>query len=763
MMSMKSPYPSYSRIKDWLNDLSLSPAVQRPLGDIVIAIDNNQILKKKWGIRVENKSYHTVVTMVVAFELDEDGKLQCDPTLAPLTWRQINIAEEDMKKIQTIGADPELRQVHYEKHLSPFVTRRLVKIVNEHEFINGHWTDKVDGKVESDKKKETIKKCPGCQFENKKSSRKCQSCGESFVSMKKESDQNAPPVQVKFKESRVRINEFDANTENIKITNEICRERSEYNIYGCVNAGDSPKTYVLKPSMVNPNSYESIRTCLVDVGIQAGIRKYGNGDRSFVFLYCDGVPYNLIQRVVWCTFRCKMCNILLSSKVQCSQHEHDEVELEFADWLLVFPGAGHIEMNMLKSIVELLWPICWREIVLLFNFRSEAALRSAQKVSDHHKGWTIARIFRNALVDELLVPYVRSELEQQSVNIDTVQLSCKKFWKFLDSAKNPNYTFMADVAFEFIDVIFMYRAGVRTGNGDMMKAARAIFAKMWVGRRHPQYRELEVQSLVQQVQMPKELQDFEARSMSLNMSGVPCTAEGPDFRLEEINKKAQNFLPLVPKASDWEKVCSNFDTLTDIKKGLLCDKGSKDGTSGIWNPRDPGNQEAEELAVRAMFRKVKYLGSPQEEGEHVSISGEKLNPALVRFIHIADEKFADYVEALTKHNKEVAGSKPAAPVWKNKDPVLVTQLEVEEHSRLDKKTNEELEGMTEDEIAKISEDGFRQEWKELWDRAVKKKHTKKGYIDFLEEVKAFNMDVDNENEVDHVDEDTNNEDRDNFL
>ena len=157
MMSMKSPYPSYSRIKDWLNDLSLSPAVQRPLGDIVIAIDNNQILKKKWGIRVENKSYHTVVTMVVAFELDEDGKLQCDPSLAPLTWRQINIAEEDMKKIQTIGADPELRQVHYEKHLSPFVTRRLVKIVNEHEFINGHWTDKVDGKVESDKKKETIK------------------------------------------------------------------------------------------------------------------------------------------------------------------------------------------------------------------------------------------------------------------------------------------------------------------------------------------------------------------------------------------------------------------------------------------------------------------------------------------------------------------------------------------------------------------------------------------------------------------------------
>ena len=65
-----------------------------------------------------------------------------------------------------------------------------------------------------------------------------------------------------------------------------------------------------------------------------------------------------------------------------------------------------MEMNMLKSLVDILWPICRRQMVILFNFKSDAALKSARKVSDHHKGWIILRILRNALYDELIVPFV---------------------------------------------------------------------------------------------------------------------------------------------------------------------------------------------------------------------------------------------------------------------------------------------------------------------------------------------------------------------
>ena len=752
LMAAKSPYPSYTTILDWLRDLSLTPSVQRPLGDIIITIDNNQILKKKWAIRVENKSYSTVVTMIVAFELDKEGQLQCDPVLVPLTWRQKQIAEEDIKKIKQIGRNEMLRKIHFEEHLSPFVQSRLVKVASEQQFHNGQWVDCVDAKVEADKKQETVRICSYCQYENNKSVRKCQSCGANLTA-KKENELTAPKKHVNFKESRVRIT--NDKMEGVKLFSEKCQERSEYIKFGCINADDNPKTYVLKPSMVNPNSYESIRTCLIDVGIQSGIWKYGNGERRFIFVYCDGVPYNLIQRVIWCTFRCTRCKQMLSSKAQCDQHTHNEefeCLLEFADWLLVFPGGGHIEMNMLRALVEMLWPICWRDMVLLFNFRSEAALRSAQKVADHHKGWTIGRIFRNATVDELLVPYVRYKLDAEGT---TVELSSTQYWKYIGSAVDPNYKFMTDVAFELIDAIFMFRAGVRTGRTDFMKAGRALYAKMWVGRRHPQYRELEVQSLIQQIQLPDKLKEFENKSMSLNMTGVACTGESPDFRLEEVNKQVQSFMPLAPRASDWEKVCSNYDTLMDIKKSLLKDKGSSN-CSSIWNPREPGGQDPEELVIRAMFRKVRYLSTPHEEREHISISGEKLNPELVKFVEIADKKFGEYVEAVVKHNQEVAYVKPAAVMCKTKEPILVTQHEVEEYSRLDKRTIQELEIMTEEEINKIS-DGFREEWKNLWDQGVKKKTNKSGYIDFLEEVKAFNMDVDSDGDTSNCEGEENGE------
>ena len=47
--------------------------------------------------------------------------------------------------------------------------------------------------------------------------------------------------------------------ENLQFTKEKQRnEREEYKQFGCVNADINPKTFVLTPSMLNPNSYESI-------------------------------------------------------------------------------------------------------------------------------------------------------------------------------------------------------------------------------------------------------------------------------------------------------------------------------------------------------------------------------------------------------------------------------------------------------------------------------------------------------------------------
>ena len=82
------------------------------------------------------------------------------------------------------------------------------------------------------------------------------------------------------------------------------------------------------------------------------------------------------------------------------------------DWVLVMPGGGHLEMNIVKAVVDLLWPVFYMDMVMLFTFRSESALHLAQKVSYHH-------------------------------NRDIKVL---------------NHLFLVDISFEVIDSIFMLRS-----------------------------------------------------------------------------------------------------------------------------------------------------------------------------------------------------------------------------------------------------------------------------------------------------------------
>ena len=54
---------------------------------------------------------------------------------------------------------------------------------------------------------------------------------------------------------------------------------------------------------------------------------------------------------------------------------------------------------------------------------------------------------------------------------DSLNLSPKDFLEYIksDTIKNPNYSVMVDVAFEMMDAIFLYRAGVRSGRADLMQ------------------------------------------------------------------------------------------------------------------------------------------------------------------------------------------------------------------------------------------------------------------------------------------------------
>ena len=56
-----------------------------PHGDIVIAFDNNQVLQRRWKVRLSNEVKCNIVTIVVVFHIN-DAKLQHVSDIKPGCW-----------------------------------------------------------------------------------------------------------------------------------------------------------------------------------------------------------------------------------------------------------------------------------------------------------------------------------------------------------------------------------------------------------------------------------------------------------------------------------------------------------------------------------------------------------------------------------------------------------------------------------------------------------------------------------------------------
>ena len=252
--------------------------------------------------------------------------------------------------------------------------------------------------------------------------------------------------------------------------------------------------HVAQPIFVNPCSYDACLTILRELGRKACIRKYGLGDREWVSVCCDGSPYVLCLRIIQSTYMCNVCkesaNGIAAMEIHMEQ-SHCEAALSYSlefDWVHLVPGTGHVEMNLVRTIVEFCWDIFWRDMAYLMNFKSENALRACKRVSDHHKGWQLLKIARVAISKELVLPFVRSQMAKGDADLSVVN-----FMRFISrDVCNSNYLMMADIVFEILDSTVMFREGVRNSNQDFMIAGRAKVAKLWTARHHPSYREIEM-------------------------------------------------------------------------------------------------------------------------------------------------------------------------------------------------------------------------------------------------------------------------------
>lgn len=76
------PAGGNTTVKTWLNDLTME-VPQVPSGDILTAIDNDQVLIRKWTVRKDNRAQISVLTSVCVAPVYPNGILQLDSNLAP--------------------------------------------------------------------------------------------------------------------------------------------------------------------------------------------------------------------------------------------------------------------------------------------------------------------------------------------------------------------------------------------------------------------------------------------------------------------------------------------------------------------------------------------------------------------------------------------------------------------------------------------------------------------------------------------------------
>ena len=135
------------------------------------------------------------------------------------------------------------------------------------------------------------------------------------------------------------------------------------------------------------------------MGRDAGIKLYGGNKRDRLIVSCDGLPFKLCYELIKETRICTACNKSFFGLKQFTSHcntYHDSSLQQFVDefdWVLMRPGGGHIEMNLIKSFFEYNWVPFMSRLTTLMGFHSELAQKYVKKCSDHHKSWRMLLIF----------------------------------------------------------------------------------------------------------------------------------------------------------------------------------------------------------------------------------------------------------------------------------------------------------------------------------------------------------------------------------
>lgn len=270
----------------------------------------------------------------------------------------------------------------------------------------------------------------------------------------------------------------------------------------------------------------------------------------------------------------------------------------------------------------------------------------------------------------------------------------------------------------------------------LYSSGMAKFAKVWSARNHPLYRELEASETISRLRMPREMKQFVEKERSMNLSGMPGTGEGVDFRLEEINTNIQRWLPRIPTPKDWEATCLNFDRLVALRDKGFVDMDVHDPK--IRHSKNPQNIDKEVTEFRVKLRAEKYLSNVENETCVKALDGVLLDENLQNFCKETRSKRARFIDAYLD-NEITAPVAKATSVTFKESPVYITVEERDKFEVLENQTLDVIMELIVNKLEAIEDQDMKDKYEiiSLSDFPGKRNIRKTNYLNFYHEIAEY--------------------------
>ncbi|VDI14752.1 Hypothetical predicted protein [Mytilus galloprovincialis] len=170
------------------------------------------------------------------------------------------------------------------------------------------------------------------------------------------------------------------------------------------------------------------------------------------------------------------------------------------DWVYLRIGAGHYEMNLVKSFFELNWTPFLETLCEIMGFCTDSSKQFAKSCKDHHKSWRLLLIFHLSSLQELVLPYVRNCLSTRCP--PTAKGFLTSGIEKYSYGNYQNFKYMLDQVCKFSQGIVNFRMATRRNNADLLKSSKYMTKELFHGRNHPKYQKIELYDTIQDRMMP---------------------------------------------------------------------------------------------------------------------------------------------------------------------------------------------------------------------------------------------------------------------